>query len=277
MPIAQKWPDCCPQLKNYVNGFVKLFDTQLGRQLLGVYLHGSLAMGCWYFPKSDLDLLIVTGGDVPSDTLESLGIQIARYSEKYPGTGGVELSVVTEDALSSLDLQIPYQLHYSPMWHEKLLAGQVDFCKPKRDPDLPAHFAVVRQRGVCLYGREISKLFPPVDWQRFRQSVLLDIQDLLEEENLLHAPYYGVLNFCRALQLFSSPVCACTSKEEGALWALEHLPEPFLPLVRQALDVYRSEAPVTSATLKTGGVRWDKEQLMGLRDYVLSQLPSLAR
>ena len=277
MANAQKWPDCSLDLKNYVNGLVELFCIHLGRSLQGVYLHGSLAMGCYYFPKSDLDLLVVVSSSLSAQSLKTMGIQIAQYAENCPGKGGLELSIVTTDALQCRDLAVPFELHYSPMWHQKLLAGEVDFCKPKRDPDLSAHFAVVRTRGVFLYGQAIETMFPAVDWDRFYEAVFADIRDLLAEESLLHSPYYGVLNFCRALQLYSSPVPYCFSKEEGAVWALEHLPKPFLPLVRQALDVYRNNAPGTAQALKTGGECWRREPLLRLRDYVLAQIPELSR
>ncbi len=272
MYTPQKWPDCCPELKNYVNGLTELFRMRLGRLLLGFYLHGSLAMGCWYFPKSDLDFLAVVSRPIPADILKTLGIQVAKYAENCPGKGGVELSVVTKEALKSPDLQVPFELHYSPMWHTQVLEGNVDFCKPKRDPDLPAHFAVVRQRGACLYGQAAKELFGPVDWARFRESVLVDIRDLFAGEALLDKPCYGVLNCCRALQLISSPAPECFSKEEGALWALKHLPAPFLPLIRQALGEYRGASPAGDPA--AGG--WDRDLLVCFCSYVRAQIPELS-
>ena len=38
----------------------------LGENLVGVYLHGSAAMGCYNAAKSDLDLIVVTG-ESPDD------------------------------------------------------------------------------------------------------------------------------------------------------------------------------------------------------------------
>jgi len=39
----------------------------LGGNLVGVYLHGSYAMGCFNPEKSDLDLLIVVKNEIPDD------------------------------------------------------------------------------------------------------------------------------------------------------------------------------------------------------------------
>ena len=38
---------------------VDLFKEELGSHLVGVYLHGSLAMGCFNPEASDVDLLVV--------------------------------------------------------------------------------------------------------------------------------------------------------------------------------------------------------------------------
>ena len=40
----------------------KIVDTSkdiIGEELTGIYLHGSLAMGCFHSDKSDIDLILV--------------------------------------------------------------------------------------------------------------------------------------------------------------------------------------------------------------------------
>lgn len=44
-----------------LRGSRTIWQTRLAGDLLGVYLHGSLALGRFAEPVSDLDLLIVTG------------------------------------------------------------------------------------------------------------------------------------------------------------------------------------------------------------------------
>ncbi|HDK44919.1 MAG TPA: nucleotidyltransferase domain-containing protein, partial [Actinobacteria bacterium] len=46
-------------MTSWVESLVAGIADVLGDELVGVYLHGSLAMGGYYRPKSDLDLLIV--------------------------------------------------------------------------------------------------------------------------------------------------------------------------------------------------------------------------
>lgn len=59
MGRPQRWPECDDDIRRFAKGLMELFIEELGRQLIGIYLHGSLAMGSYYRPKSDIDLLVV--------------------------------------------------------------------------------------------------------------------------------------------------------------------------------------------------------------------------
>ena len=39
----------------------------LGTKLVGIYLHGSLAMGCFNFKSSDIDFLVIINEDIASN------------------------------------------------------------------------------------------------------------------------------------------------------------------------------------------------------------------
>lgn len=52
---AQSWADCDPDVRAYVLAAVDAMAVDV----LGAYVHGSLAMGCYYRAKSDLDVLVV--------------------------------------------------------------------------------------------------------------------------------------------------------------------------------------------------------------------------
>jgi streptomycin 3"-adenylyltransferase len=55
---GQLWNDCDADIRAFAERVVEGFRVRLGEELIGVYLHGSLAMGCYRRAKSDLDLLI---------------------------------------------------------------------------------------------------------------------------------------------------------------------------------------------------------------------------
>lgn len=235
------WETCTGEVRQYLAGFVDLLRLRLEQNLKGVYLHGSLAMGCFHPEKSDLDLIAVVFRPFPPAEAEELNCAIARYADSCPAAGGLEFSVITAGMAEEVPASIVYLLHYSPMWRERILRGCVDYSGQQTDIDLSAHLAVIRQRGICLYGTQIDETFGSVKQRDFAAAVAEDLTAILSGDNLLDNPCYGVLNICRALQALQSENLQCLSKEEGALWALDHLPARFHPLIRQALAIYRSE------------------------------------
>jgi predicted nucleotidyltransferase len=56
--------------------FVSKLSEMLGSNLVGVYLHGSLAMGCFNPHASDIDVLVITQRRVGRKKLQ----QTARHS-----------------------------------------------------------------------------------------------------------------------------------------------------------------------------------------------------
>ena len=55
--VAQSWTECDEDVRAFVDSVVNVFRSELGDNLVCVYLHGSLAMGSYYRPKSDVDIL----------------------------------------------------------------------------------------------------------------------------------------------------------------------------------------------------------------------------
>ncbi|MCZ8517001.1 nucleotidyltransferase domain-containing protein [Paenibacillus filicis] len=199
---AQIWSYCDEDIKQFVEKLVERLKTILGNQLIGIYLHGSLAMGCYYRPKSDIDLIVVVNGKLAVDLAKTVGVSIANETVNRPTTGNVELSVITSEVARQVPVPIPFEVHYSSGWQEKILKDEIDYSKEKTDVDLPSHLTYVTQRGICLYGKLISDIFGKVKWQYFIESVMDDFKWILHDEHILETPFYSVLNICRVFQLF---------------------------------------------------------------------------
>lgn len=103
-------------------------------------------------------------------------------------------------------------------------------------------------------------------------AVIDNFEWILENENIVETPFYGVLNICRVLQLLSEDSQTVHSKDEGGEWGLKNLPEEYHALIQQALDAYRSSADVTEEQRRTAGTSWDKKNLLTLRDYARQAL-----
>ncbi len=269
---GQSWSNCDEDVKVFILGLVEQLTGQLGSQLTGIYLHGSLAMGSYYRPKSDMDLIVVVNGALAPDLAESVGVAIATHASRRPTVGNIELSVITAPVAKRVPVPTPFVVHYSTEWHEQILRREVDYTRQLTDPDLASHLMYIVQRGICLAGQPISEVFGRVKWEYFMDSVLDDCRWIIEGDNILESPYYGVLNICRVLQLCSEDGQRVHSKDEGGEWGLAHLPRKYHRVIRQALAVYRSAEVVTEQQRRTGGMDWDQDQLTALRDYARAQL-----
>jgi streptomycin 3"-adenylyltransferase len=267
----QSWTDCDKAIREYTEGLVELFRHRVGNNLTGVYLHGSLAMGSYFPPKSDIDLIIVVYNSLDAGFARSLNRSVAEYAEKRPTVGSIELSVITLETARTVPAQMPYELHYSEAVRRMVLEDRVEYGKHFIDPDLPAHLMCVRKRGVRLYGKPIGEVFGEVDWQDFMQSVLEDFDWIVGGENICVSPYYGILNICRVLQLLQEDGRQVLSKYEGGSWGIGNLPQKYSALIRKALQVYSSDRPVSESERKTGGVAWDKSELLAFRNYAWDQ------
>lgn len=212
----------------------------LRSSLVGIYLHGSLSMGSYYSPKSDFDLLAVVNKQLPKSTIENLSLKIAIFANKCPTQGNLEFSIVRKQIAKQIPRPIPYELHYSAQCHEKIINGTMEYSNNQFDDDLFSHFMYVKKRGICLLGQPIQQVFGEVEWKDFMFSVLEDFYWIIEDDNLIKKPVYGVLNICRVLQLLKSENENVHSKEEGGKWALSNLPNAFFPLIQKALQNYRN-------------------------------------
>jgi predicted nucleotidyltransferase len=264
---GQSWDDCDPDIRACLDHLVAAFREDLGEALTGVYLHGSLAMGSYRRAKSDLDVLVVVRERLSAGLRRILARELVSLSDARPTLGDLEVSVVSREDIDAGVYPMPFEVHYSAEWKERLRHDQVDFSMKREDPDLAAHFAAIQHRGRRLYGLPIAEIFRPVAREVYLSAVLDDFDWIVEGEHLLETPIYGVLNVCRTLQLLRAEEIVVSSKEEGGRWALAHLPAEHHPLIRQALEAYRSPAPVLPEERKTAGQLWDDDALRRFRDF----------
>lgn len=220
------------------------FQAMLGGELVGIYLHGSLAMRCFNPARSDVDILVVTRRQMSVEVKRELIALLLRISNApFP----IEISFVVLGGIHPFAHPLPYDLHYSESWREQYTREMADGSwqewnkEQRHDPDLTAHLTIIHQYGIVLYGEPVAQVFPPVPAKDYVLAILGDYRDA--REGYMDNPVYFVLNACRVYAcLAKGRVC---SKEEGGVYGLETLPEPFHPLILQALEIYRGTQPET--------------------------------
>lgn len=224
---------------------VDLFKEELGGNLVGIYLHGSLAMGCFNPDTSDIDLLLVVADKLTSDHMRRLAKKIIAFHDGMPNQQGLELSLVLESSLQELVYPPPFEFHYSAFHREKYLTDENYLCGGFQDADLAAHYTVILHRGIALYGKPVREVFTSVDRQHYIQAILHDVEGAVQD--ITDSPMYYTLNLCRVLYYLKDGVVS--SKKEGGEWGLRTLPSKYHPIIKRALHQYSGGAqnPADSA------------------------------
>ena len=246
---------CSSTVRDAVRHVAAELVRLLEDRLVGVYLHGSLAMGCFTEQASDIDLLVLTDGTVETPVLREVGEVMLKASETVPARG-FEMSVVDERTTTPFLHPAPFLLHYSETFRDEFRSGTVDLANPRTDPDLAAHFRMARTRGVRLAGEPIEEAIAPVPEEAFVDSILDDADCCLAnirrggEAGWGRVPTYGVLNLCRVVGYLHDRTIR--SKPEGGEWALNRFGEDATRVIIEALKEYRrpqSSSPVHADAL----------------------------
>lgn len=224
-------------LKTVTEAFAERSRALLGENLVGVYLHGSAAMGCFNEQKSDIDLLTVVNGAPPDEDKRRYMDMVVDLNARAPSKG-IEFSMIRADVCRPFVYPTPFELHFSTAhlaWYQRDPQDYVSKMKGT-DRDLAAHIMIVYHRGQRLWGREIRSVFEEVGEKAYMDSIWHDVEHA--DEDILEAPVYTALNLCRVLAYRRERLIL--SKREGGQWGLKNLPEGYGPLIRRALDDYGS-------------------------------------
>ena len=211
------------------------YQRILSSKLTGIYVHGSLAFGCFRRECSDIDFLVVVEQPLVQAEKELL-IQTLLELDCYAPPKGFEMSVVLRSACSPFADPTPFELHYSNAHRINYQCDLAGTCLTLQgfDPDLAAHMTVVQAVGIALCGEPVDAVFAPVPKASYLRSIWYDIESA--PENMESDPVYYVLNLCRALSYTEEGLVL--SKEQGGKWGASHLPEDSI-LIQAALEAYQ--------------------------------------
>ena len=224
--------------QSVTDDFVAVAREIIGEKLTGIYLHGSLAMGCFNPKKSDIDLIIVIEQNISDEQKRKFMERVVALNQQAPAKG-LEMSIVLRKYCSPFVYPTPFELHFSPAHSQWFYDEPQNYVRNMKgdDKDLAAHFMIIRQYGITLYGEEIENVFAEVPRQNYIDSIWEDICDAKEE--ILKQPMYITLNLCRVLAFLKNGLYL--SKQEGARWGMEHLPAEYLPMISDALMCYQTD------------------------------------
>lgn len=242
--------------------FAALCREVFGDQLTGVYLHGSMAMGCFRAQKSDIDLIVVAESAL-TDAQKRLFLQGVLALNREAPEKGLELSVVERRFCNPFVYPTPYEFHFSNA-HLELAQNQEAYLRTLQgtDKDLAAHFTILNRYGVTLFGAPVKDVFASVPARDYIDSIWCDVENAAAD--IADNPVYVTLNLCRVLAYLREGLVV--SKRDGGKWGIKNVPQPYCAVVEQALLRYTAGSEIDCE------IDCDEETLRAFAQKMLAQI-----
>jgi len=209
-----------PELREVLTIFVAEVQAELVKNLVGIYLVGSLASGD-FDSDSDVDFLVVINTDLtPANTQNLQDIQRKIHQmDCYPARH-LEGSYITLLDLNDWHIVGKKKLYYFDN-------GSTSYEWSVHDNNWHVRW-ILRERGIPLVGPEPETLLPPIPIDELRGEVKASmhiIKQFFEESldqplNFFNSQFgqsFVVLTCCRILHTLR--IGEVQSKKAGAIWA----------------------------------------------------------
>lgn len=230
------WNNCPDTIKNQITTMNESLINHLGTNLVGIYIHGSLALQSFNPNSSDIDVIVLLNDKIDVDTKFQLVKELLGLSNN---PAPIEISFITKEAIMPWKHPTPFELHSSEYWRERyeerVAAEDKNFWSDASvDSDLACHLTLIHKKGICIYGLAIAEAFSEIPEKDFRSSIVSGVDHALS--SLTTTPVYGILTLCRVLSYLEAG--EILSKREAGIWACSIIPENLRYIVRSAVEVY---------------------------------------
>jgi predicted nucleotidyltransferase len=238
MPLQVSHPTPYADVNALLARLLAALRSILGGELTAVYLRGSLASGDFDPRSSDIDLLVVTEGELGEGAVAALAAMHARLAASgLAWAPHLECSYVPRAAVRCYD---PAQARFPEIGVDKPFGLRL------HGVDWVVELSIVREYGIALAGPPPQELIDPVAPDELRAAVrallggwwtaMLEQPDWFRERRY---QAFAVLSMCRAL--YTLEYGAVFSKPKAAAWARTALGEAWASLIDRAL-AWRSDS-----------------------------------
>lgn len=233
-------PTTYPEVNAFLERLLAGARSVLADDFVGLYLHGSLAVGGFNPEVSDVDFVAVTAGPLSEEVVAQLAQMHRELAEAdSPWATEVEGSYIPRPALR----------RYNPAGarHPHVERGSSALGVEQHDSDWVINRYVLREHGVVVAGPDPETMIEPIGPDELRHAVrnLLWWWELqLEDSTRLEKDgyqAYAVLTMCRVLYTLEHG--DVVPKAEAARWAQGAISGPWSLLIERALD-WRPERPM---------------------------------
>jgi hypothetical protein len=241
------WPTPWPEVNRAVERLRDGAAGALGDRLVGLYLHGSLALGDFFPPASDIDFHAATAGPLDAPAVAHLAAMHAGFKAEGGWPARLEGVYFPVEALRRHD----------PSGDPAPTVGVDWELGPGRPgPTWVLDRWVTREHGVIIFGPDPCELIDPIGPTDLRAAVLAallgdwgsQLKEGADTGWLRPRNYqaFAILTMCRALHVLERG--AVVPKPEAAAWAMGHLPPPWPAQVERAL-AWRADEQVDDRDL----------------------------
>lgn len=232
---------------DFINDYTQKVVELFGKNVVGVYLFGSLTYGDFNPESSDIDFMVLVNNPLTTSEIKQVEIVHKELENTHlEWRGRVESSYTPASMLGQVLPPKNPRPYYGEgkMWHEANYGNEWII-----------NLYLLEKFGFTLYGTDIHKLVNEVDVVEVQKACIRDLfqewePKLREPEWLDHSHYqsYLVLNLCRILHavIMADP----RSKKVSAQW-VKDMYSQWIQLVQTAEDWrYGTEMSMQSETLR---------------------------
>lgn len=202
----------------------------LRRNLVGIYLYGSLTQRAFNPKRSDVDCLVVTQRALSEAQFRKLVRWLERIASSNPWTTRLQIQFLIKDEILTMNSR----------------ACLYQFGKLKRtgSDGNPIIWRNVLQSGVVLFGPRPESFVPAITHEILFEALERELGYLREEistkpnsewRDVPSYRAYAVLTVCRILYSFRKG--SIVSKPRAARWAIKYLPDEWAQIILQALEI----------------------------------------
>lgn len=225
-----------PDVPTQALAFASLCRTILGRDLIGVYLHGSLVSGGLH-PQSDLDLLLVSAGPLSDARRATLLSELLTLSARNP-SGPDDPRCLDVLAVSAAELKVPsYPARSEFIYGEWLRTGfeAGDLLAPVTDPVVTLMIAQARSEARAIFGPSFDRIMTELPADQVHQALLDSLPPLLD--NLVGDERNVLLTLARMWR--TAIEGDFVGKDVAANWAADRSPVALARTLRSCGLAYR--------------------------------------
>lgn len=215
-----------------LNELLTAVKLVLAESFVGLYLYGSLASGDFNPATSDIDFLVVTTDEIPTELVSELEkMHIRLWASDLKWAQKLEGAYIPQQDIRR------YGLNNLP----RPCINEGNFYLAPQGSDWIIQRHIIREQGVVLAGPDPQTLIDPVTPEDIRWSVLTYLNGwwapmVDEPKRLRSSEYqaYAIVTMCRTLYTLQHGTIA--SKPVSAQRAMETLGEAWAGLIEEALD-----------------------------------------